>query len=84
MALLVFDAEYAGQYPVEVGAYVGAKLYDGETVEGLTDGANEYVGIAEGRTDGMVEGRTDGVAVGSSVGTAVGGTVDGLDDGANE
>ena len=22
-SLLVFDAEYAGQYPVEVGAYVG-------------------------------------------------------------
>ena len=28
VALDVFDAEYAGQYPVEVGAYVGAK--DGE------------------------------------------------------
>jgi hypothetical protein len=63
----VLDAEYAEQYPEDVGAYeavgeaeegetVGAKLYDGEMVEGLTDGT-----MVEGSKDGaMVEGSADG------------------------
>jgi hypothetical protein len=40
----VLDAEYAGQYPVEVGA----KETDGETVEGETVGSMLIEGNAVG------------------------------------
>ena len=70
VALDVYDAEYAGQYPVEVGAYVGGK-YDGANeivgaaVDGLSDGANEIVGeVVEGETDGAeVEGNVVGASI---------------------
>jgi hypothetical protein len=66
----VSEAEYAGQYPVEVGAkeIVGETVEgenDGAAVDGLNDGANEIVGVAvEGETDGAV---VDGNVVGESI-----------------
>ena len=47
----MFDAEYAGQYPVEVGAYVAV----GETVEGETVGSMLTEGNAVGASTELPE-----------------------------